>query len=493
MRCFTVIRSSLPFHRYHILFISLLLPTVFVLGYLMRAHRADDAYITYRYAQNLMRGKGFVFNVGENVLGTTAPFHGLLLAGLGKTLVMFDLPILANLLGFFSAFVLASVMVLILAYVGRPRGGIASGLLIATMTHTYLNAPMETILVAALSWAVTYFYLKDDWWGVSVLGALALITRLDAALLLVCVYFAHWIHKRQSFRLVKHGAITLALTLPWLVFAYLSYGSPVPNSAMAKSGWEDHLFEFLKYLWPKVLQHLIPGFPWLSTLIVLLALVGLMQVISSKKSCHRLWVIPAWMVIYTIAYTIMQIGYPFHWFYFPLICAVVFLGSFAVDSLLLFMEAQIKQRLFVLIGLRAGATLVLVLIVALQVRAIVLTSLTLSTNEWSGGRDRIYKTVALWLHEHTSPTATIAAAEVGTIAYYSDRKIIDLLGLVTPQVADHIKRGDYGWAIEFHSPDYIVVNEYLKHVYQFGDNYHRVANFKIDAYPYAVSIFQLDK
>ena len=44
----------------------------------------DDGYITYRYADNLARGRGFVFNPGEPVLGTSAPGYGLLLAGLER-------------------------------------------------------------------------------------------------------------------------------------------------------------------------------------------------------------------------------------------------------------------------------------------------------------------------------------------------------------------------------------------------------------------------
>src|SRR3990172_13278728 len=43
----------------------------------------DDAYITFRYARNLLAGQGLVFNPGERVLGTTTPVYTLLMAGLG--------------------------------------------------------------------------------------------------------------------------------------------------------------------------------------------------------------------------------------------------------------------------------------------------------------------------------------------------------------------------------------------------------------------------
>ena len=41
---------------------------------------ADDAFITFRYAQNLADGLGFVYNEGEQVLGTSTPMFTFVLA-----------------------------------------------------------------------------------------------------------------------------------------------------------------------------------------------------------------------------------------------------------------------------------------------------------------------------------------------------------------------------------------------------------------------------
>jgi len=40
----------------------------------------EDAFITFRFAQQLAKGNGFVFNVGEPVYGTTSPLLTLLLS-----------------------------------------------------------------------------------------------------------------------------------------------------------------------------------------------------------------------------------------------------------------------------------------------------------------------------------------------------------------------------------------------------------------------------
>jgi len=48
-----------------------------------------------------------------------------------------------------------------------------------------------------------------------------------------------------------------------------------------------------------------------------------------------------------------------------------------------------------------------------------------------------------WLAEHTAPSAVIATHDVGAMAFYSRRRIIDLAGLVSPEVVPHLGRPDY--------------------------------------------------
>lgn len=63
-----------------------------------RGRGLDDAYVTYRYAQNVASGHGFVFNPGESpTLGTSAPLYAALLAA-GALLGM-DIPPLSIALG----------------------------------------------------------------------------------------------------------------------------------------------------------------------------------------------------------------------------------------------------------------------------------------------------------------------------------------------------------------------------------------------------------
>ncbi|HMJ10771.1 MAG TPA: hypothetical protein VK524_05155, partial [Polyangiaceae bacterium] len=57
----------------------------------------DDAFISFRYAQNLVHGRGLVFNVGERVEGYTNFLWVLVLAGAGR--LGFDIVRCATVLG----------------------------------------------------------------------------------------------------------------------------------------------------------------------------------------------------------------------------------------------------------------------------------------------------------------------------------------------------------------------------------------------------------
>lgn len=51
----------------------------------------DDAFITFRFARNIVHGIGSVYNSGERVLGTTTPFYTLLMADAASTFLIYHL------------------------------------------------------------------------------------------------------------------------------------------------------------------------------------------------------------------------------------------------------------------------------------------------------------------------------------------------------------------------------------------------------------------
>jgi 4-amino-4-deoxy-L-arabinose transferase-like glycosyltransferase len=93
---------------------------------------------------------------------------------------------------------------------------------------------METQVVTAVSVAVLYFYLSQSWWSLGIACGLATISRPEFIMfLLPPVGVALLLFHRRV--LLKVALPASALALPWYGFATLYYGSPIPNTIVAKS------------------------------------------------------------------------------------------------------------------------------------------------------------------------------------------------------------------------------------------------------------------
>ena len=51
--------------------------------------------------------------------------------------------------------------------------------------------------------------------------------------------------------------------------------------------------------------------------------------------------------------------------------------------------------------------------------------------------------------------------EIGILGFYSNRRVVDLCGLVTPEVGPHLALGDVSWPVRSLSPDFVILHEPL--------------------------------
>jgi hypothetical protein len=72
--------------------------------------------------------------------------------------------------------------------------------------------------------------------------------------------------------------------------------------------------------------------------------------------------------------------------------------------------------------------------------------------------NQLYSATGKWFFANSEPGSSIAYIEIGQIGYYSDRNIIDILGLVTPGASDRVKKSNFIWAYLNYQPDYIIYN-----------------------------------
>ena len=68
-----------------------------------------------------------------------------------------------------------------------------------------------------------------------------------------------------------------------------------------------------------------------------------------------------------------------------------------------------------------------------------------------------YERAGRWLHDHTPADALVGVTEVGIMGYYAQRPMVDFLGLLEPDVAQALARGDLYWALLRYQPDYLAL------------------------------------
>ncbi|MBP1467658.1 glycosyltransferase family 39 protein [Candidatus Chloroploca sp. M-50] len=504
----------------HTLLLSFFTLIVVLSGRIWPPWLSDDAFISFRYAQNLVQGHGLVYNPGERVEGYTN-FLWTMLAALGLRLGG-DLVIWSHLAGVVLGVVLVLlIFALTTRLIGAPWGLVAA-LIVATsqsvLLYTGRGSGLETGFFAVLMLAVACAYLWPEQVTLrtaivtGLIAGLAALTRPEGAMVFALTA-AHLFAKAiidgrfglSSSRRQREapgqaseglprrasaggqrityvvatvlplvGAFAL-LFVPYLLWRFSYYGDLLPNTFYAKTGGgREQIWRGLAYVGAFTLTL---GGPLL--LIILVPWVtGLRHALKSWRSYMLLVV-----VIYTI-YIILVGGDHFRGerFFVPL---VPWFAILLADGLAQIMRLQPVARIHPSPGnegvppsnaprardalapsvltpsnaprgrdaLAPRVASVLtpsnaprgrdalaprmvssVLIISLLIAGSLAVTRTMrsDTDIIMQGLDEsvwIWRELGWWLADQDDPTATMAAAGAGAVAFYSERTIIDMHGL----------------------------------------------------------------
>lgn len=227
------------------------------------AEGLDDAYISYRYALNLVEGHGLVFNPGERIEG----YSNLLWVLVAALLLQFSPP---SLLHFGISLLnvgLAVASMLVLENELRRRHGEQRALAGAAIWALYpflwqwIGSGLEAIavvLVQLLIWrALSRADIESPWRSLALLLSVAVLLRADGFVLvfLVAGHYLLNLKKTEAAKVLLLGMpATLALFgfrlvyfqdfLPSTYYVKVAHGLPTRLLASAKN-LTDLLFEYL--------------------------------------------------------------------------------------------------------------------------------------------------------------------------------------------------------------------------------------------------------
>ncbi len=422
-----MLKAPKTFKSNPVLLLGLILPVGLVLQILgFHDLRHDDAYITYRYGQNLAMGQGLVFNPGERIMGSTSPAHcllaGLLYLGLGKD----------NLMSVMSSIGCIGWTAQAAASYFLFRRAIGPGLalflalcILAGLSGSASWVALETNLVVAMTLWAFWFSGKSRWTETAVLCALAGLMRPDAFLL--PFLFAVPCFRELKRKATKPALIFLALCIPWLIFSFIYYGSPIPQSAVAKV----QTATFTKYL-SHVIQHPIaetlfePDQAWHIVAGWLIFATGAASLIIRDR---RRWTLVAYGILHLAAYAFLRPPPPHTWHLYP---GVVVFSMMALSSITCLSLLKVPQP-----AARIVAASGLMLIIGFTTSRTFDFANAHKDEYWFGARDRAYRGIAEYLTENAEPRDRVATNEIGTVGYYSRLPVYDLGDLVTRRTEMH--------------------------------------------------------
>lgn len=196
----------------------------------------DDAYIHFRNALNWSRGDGLLYNRGEWLIGTTSPIYALLLAILHSA-TLIEIPTIALAFNFVCEIGIVILSLLWLRRAGVPllfRHLVVLVTLAEPLRMYFGIAGMEMnfYLLAALG-IFECFYRRRWLAGGLILGCLGWI-RPEGAVVGVALVLALGLTK--NFRHLWRGIATAAIVaLAFMAALMVTYGTFIPQSIRIKS------------------------------------------------------------------------------------------------------------------------------------------------------------------------------------------------------------------------------------------------------------------
>lgn len=394
----------------------------------------DDAWIHQTYARSLALYGQWAYWPGQPSAGSTAPLWSVLLA-VGPALRLGPY-VWTFLLGWATLWGIAVLGTWAFRIVcpERPAWAPWAGALLALEWHLVWAAGsgMETLLFAglillALGWLAAG---QVCWFRLGLLVGLSAwvrpdgITLLGPSLLLLLLGGSSWPSRLRAFGRLVLGVG--ALFLPYLLFNRLLAGAWWPNTFFAKQA------EYAAYRQVPLLQRLLSeaSLPLIGVGLALLPGFVLFLIYTYRRRAWGALAGAAWLAGYIGLYSLrLPVTYQHGRYLIPAMPVFFVWGLAGMAGWLQIGSTRLFRRVFSRAWL-ASAALVLAGFWLLGARTYA-QDVAIIESEMVD--------TAYWVEQHTQPGDLVAAHDIGALGYFGGRPLLDLAGLVSPEVVPFIR------------------------------------------------------
>lgn len=399
-------------------------------------YTVDRAFVIYRYAENIAAAHGFEYNLGDRVLGVWGPLYPFLLATLN--IMKIPTPSAALLVALACSGLTAVVLFRFGHLLRLARFAILPALLymiwppslVADINGTELA--MFTLLITA----AFYYHHKRLYVYATGLATLATLTRPEGLILLLLMVISGCRHDRACQRAIIYTPIVLLV--PWLGFAWYYFGTVIPQPLVV---WYQLSFPTLDTLWygTTAVAGLRQVYGWILVPMVLLGLNWL----NRTQNFGKLEV--AWLVLSVIWYGATHDRFDLTH------------GAVVLPLCLLFLSAAV-------VWLRGVVTIHRVVVTLAIIATLCIIWMLGTFNYLALGYislkqydiDTTARLAGIYLNRHGDIDHDIAAVHaVGYLGYYSKMRMIDLDGVVSPEVVPYLRADAVTHAIFDMKPDWV--------------------------------------
>ena len=403
----------------------------------------DDPWIHLQFAKNLHDYGSFSYYKGEMATsGSTAPLYTVILAA--GFFVTNNEMVLSYVLGV-TCFLVGAL------FMFRLSERLFSGGMVAAVTATLLFvweprlqwvalSGMETTLFILLILASLHYYLSERPIALGISAGLLIWTRPEAVILFGAIA-ADWVYRTIILRGKKkeyesspwiRRAVIIALVIGagYVLFNFLLSGSLLPNTYAAKLKYYststiNFPLEVMKYIFQGTQVVLAP--------FAAVGVIALLVDLARRRT--NLLLIPVLFAVGMFLAYWMKLPYLYQngRYMMPLLPVIVLLGMSGVGAVVTLLQKTL---------LRKEET-----VRRLEIVLSVIFVGAFAYGSWQNRHvyqdyckyisDRQVRT-AHWLREKLPQDAVVATHDVGAIAFYSERRIVDMVGLISPEMIQNI-------------------------------------------------------